>query len=285
MPEVPDLEAIRTFLNRRILGEAVERVAVNIPVVIRVPRDDFVRLLTGDSFGEIRRHGKFLLFPFASGRILVINPMLTGRFTYAQPAERKHARTCFSLGITNGWEVRYADQRFMGRVYLVTADELMGVPQFAEMGPDVLDPELTEAVFRERLRKHSGQIKSILVNHRFVAGIGNAYSDEILWEAHIHPYRKRTQLSGDEIGALYKAIGAVFDWAGPIVAEKMEESLDYSEWREHLRVHRRGGQPCPRCGSTISEITAGQRITSFCRTCQPEVPLQPESNTTRRTFQ
>jgi formamidopyrimidine-DNA glycosylase len=268
MPEVPDLEAIRTFLNHRIAGESIERVDVNIPVVVRVPRVDFVRLLTNDTFGEIQRHGKFLLFPFASGRILVVNPMLTGRFAYVERSAKKYARTCFVLGISTGRELRYADQRFMGRVYLVETDQLLTVPQFAEMGPDVLSPELTEQVFRDRIRKHSGQIKSILVNHKFVAGIGNAYSDEILWEARIHPYRKRTQLSDAEIGALYKAMRSVFEWANPIVAEKMSESLDYAEWRDHLRVHRRGGQPCPRCGATISEITAGQRITSFCRTCQ-----------------
>jgi formamidopyrimidine-DNA glycosylase len=145
------------------------------------------------------------------------------------------------------------------------------------MGPDVLAPDLTEEVFRERLRRYSGQIKSILVNHKFVAGIGNAYSDEILWEAGIHPYRKRTQLTDQEIGRLYQAMHWVIAWATEIVAEKMQESLDYSEWRDHLRVHRRGGQPCPRCGNPISEITAGQRITSFCRHCQPDGwPAAPE---------
>jgi formamidopyrimidine-DNA glycosylase len=140
------------------------------------------------------------------------------------------------------------------------------------MGPDVLSPSLTEEVFRERLRKYTGQIKSILVNHKFVAGIGNAYADEILWQARVHPYRKRSQMSDDEIGALYHATRDVLNWAEPIVWEKMGESLDYKEWRDHLRVHRRGGEPCPRCGTKISEITAGQRITSFCRTCQPEIP-------------
>jgi formamidopyrimidine-DNA glycosylase len=138
------------------------------------------------------------------------------------------------------------------------------------MGPDVLDPALTEDVYLARLKRHNGQIKSILVNHKFVAGVGNAYSDEILWEARVHPYRKRNQLSEAEQSALYHATRSVLEWAGEIVAQKMEESLDYQEWRDHLRVHRRGGQPCPRCGTTISEITAGQRITSFCRSCQPE---------------
>lgn len=229
-----------------------------------------MRLLTNDRFGEVLRHGKFLLFPLASGRVMVINAMLTGRFSLVEPQTRRHARTCFALGLSTGAELRYADQRVMGRVYLVESEKLDTIPQFAEMGPDVLSPALTEDEFRTRLRKHNGQIKGILVNLKFVAGIGNAYSDEILWVAGIHPYRKRPALTDDEVGRLYHACREVFEWAGPIVAEKMDESLDYSEWRDHLRVHRRGGQPCPRCGTTISEITAGQRITSFCRTCQPE---------------
>jgi formamidopyrimidine-DNA glycosylase len=272
MPEVPDLEAIRKFFNRTVAGETIEKVDTPIPVVIRVPREEFVRLLTGDTLGEVHRHGKFLLFTLASGRIMVINAMLTGRFTLAPPTQRRHARTCFVLGLSGGQELRYADQRLMGRVYLATPETLETLPQFAEMGPDVLSPALTEEVFRDRLRKYTGQIKSVLVNHKFVAGIGNAYADEILWEARVHPYRKRSQMSDEEIGALYHAMGDVLNWAEPIVWEKMGESLDYKEWRDHLRVHRRGGEPCPRCGSTISEITAGQRITSFCRTCQPEVP-------------
>jgi formamidopyrimidine-DNA glycosylase len=272
MPEVPDLEAIRAFFNQRIVGEKVESVDVLIPIVVRIPQADFRRLMTGDTFGEVLRHGKFLMFPMASGRLMVVNPMLTGRFSYVDPSTKRAARTCFVLALSTGKELRYADQRVMGRVYLVPREELQTVPQFAEMGPDVFAADLTADLFAQRLKRFSGQIKSTLVNHRFVAGIGNAYADEILWEAGIHPYRRRTDLSDEEVARLYQAMRAVLEWATPIVAEKMSptgEDLDYTEWRDHLRVHRRGGQPCPRCGTTISEITAGQRITSFCRTCQP----------------
>jgi formamidopyrimidine-DNA glycosylase len=272
MPEVPDLEAIRKFFNRTVAGETIEGVDTPIPVVIRVPRDEFVRLLTGETLGEVHRHGKFLLFTLGSGRVMVVNAMLTGRFSLAAQSEKRPARTCLVQRLSGGRELRYADQPLMGRVYLATPETLETLPQFAEMGPDVLSPSLTEEVFRERLRKYTGQIKSILVNHKFVAGIGNAYADEILWQARVHPYRKRSQMSDEEIGALYHATREVLDWAEPIVWEKMGESLDYKEWRDHLRVHRRGGEPCPRCGTKISEITAGQRITSFCRTCQPEIP-------------
>ncbi len=269
MPEVPDLEAIRKFFNRNIIGTDVQGVELNIPIVVRIPREDFVRLLTGNTMGEVQRHGKFLLFTLASGHLLVINPMLTGRFSYGEQPARKQARTCFVLELSNNHVLRYADQRVMGRVYIVASDELDTVPQFAEMGPDILSQELTESVFRERIRRYTAQIKSILVNHKFVAGIGNAYSDEILWEAGVHPYRRRTQLDDEEIGKLYHASGSVLRWAEEIVAAKMTETLDYAEWREHLKVHRRGGSDCPRCGAKISEITAGQRITSFCRHCQP----------------
>ncbi|MGB2695030.1 MAG: DNA-formamidopyrimidine glycosylase family protein [Dehalococcoidia bacterium] len=268
MPEIPDLEAIRGFLNERLPGTRIERAEFLIPVVFRVPKADFVRTLGGNTFGETTRRGKFLLFSLESGHNLVINAMLAGRFQYLQPAVKRRARTCMVLGLANGWELRYADDRVMGKIYLVTEDQLQKLPQFPEMGPDALD--VSEEEFAERIRKFRGQIKNILVNHRFVAGIGNAYADEILFSARMHPYRKRTELGDDDIARLYAAIHKVFDWATPIVAAKMQEELNYEERRDFLKIHRRGGDQCPVCGTRISEITAGQRITSFCRNCQPD---------------
>jgi formamidopyrimidine-DNA glycosylase len=228
--------------------------------------------MTGDTFGEVHRFGKFLLFSLTSGRVLVVNPMLTGRFSYLSSKEKRKGRTGLVLTLGNGQDIRYADQRVMGRIYLTTPEEVPNLPQFGDSGPDVLSSEVTEQVFRDRLKKHNGQIKAILTNHKFLAGIGNAYSDEILWEAKVHPYRKRPSLTDEEITALYNAIHTTMQWAIDILGDLMKDKLDYTEWREHLRVHRRGGQPCPRCGTTISEVTAGQRITSFCRSCQPDIP-------------
>ena len=267
MPEIPDLEAIRGFLNQRLPGVAIERAEYLIPVVFRVPKDEFVSTLAGDVFGETQRRGKFLLFALKSKRLLVINAMLTGRFQYLQPDQKRRARTCFVIALSNGWELRYADDRLMGKIYLVPADRLGEVPQFAEMGPDAL--EVTEEEFAQRIRRFTGMIKNILVNLRFVAGIGNAYADEILFAARLHPYRKRTSLKEDDIERLYRSMRKVFAWATPIVAEQMRDELNYDERRGFLKVHRKGGEPCPVCGTRISEITAGQRITSFCRNCQP----------------
>lgn len=268
MPEIPDLEAIRGFFNQRLPGARIERVEFLIPVVFRVPKDEFVRTLEGNTFGETTRRGKFLLFALESGHRLVINAMLAGRFQYLQPDVKRRARTCLVLGLANGWELRYVDERLMGKIYLVLADRLLEVPQFAEMGPDALEVSAEE--FAERIRKFRGQIKNILVNHRFIAGIGNAYADEVLFAARIHPYRRRTELRDEDIRRLYEAMRKVFAWATPIVAEQMRDELNYEERRDFLKVHRRGGEQCPVCGTRISEITAGQRITSFCRNCQPD---------------
>jgi formamidopyrimidine-DNA glycosylase len=126
----------------------------------------------------------------------------------------------------------------------------------------------------EALHRYRGAIKSILTNAAFVQGIGNAYADEILWEACINPYTPRTRLAEPELRRLYQAARAVMAWATPLARERMVRNgtLDYEERRDFLRIHRRGGEPCPRCGTRITEITANQRITDFCRTCQPGGP-------------
>jgi formamidopyrimidine-DNA glycosylase len=267
MPEIPDLEAIRGFLNQRLPGTPIERAESLIPVVFRVPKEEFASTLEGNTFGETDRYGKFLLFHLESGHLLVINPMLAGRFQYLRPDVRRRARTAMVLGLADGWELRYADERVMGKIYLVLEKDLGQVPQFADMGPDAL--AVSEDEFVQRARRFTGQTKNVLVNAKFVAGIGNAYSDEILFAARIHPYRKRSTLGEDDLRRLYASMHKVFAWATPIVAEQMRDELNYEERRDFLKIHRKGGEPCPVCGTRITEITAGQRITDFCRNCQP----------------
>ena len=135
-----------------------------------------------------------------------------------------------------------------------------------------MDPSLDEDAWVERIKKYRGQIKGVLTKAEFVQGIGNAYADEILWEAKINPYRPRTRLSEEQLRELFRAARAVMTWATPLVRDSMVKDgvLDYEERRDFMHVHRLGGKPCPRCGHTISELTPNQRVTSFCRNCQPE---------------
>jgi formamidopyrimidine-DNA glycosylase len=273
VPEIPDLEAIRGFLNQRIVGVEITGAETPIPYIVRTPAADIAATLIGNRFGQVLRRGKFLLFGLADESVLVINPMLTGRFQYVQPSTKKRAKTCLIVTLANGWQLRYSDQMLMGKIYVVPADAIMSVPMFADMGPDAL--EVTEEEFRARIRKYQGAIKNVLTNHKFIAGIGNAYSDEILFEARIQPFRKRSTLSDAEADALYRAIGTVMQRSIAIVGEKFRDELDYEDWRDHLKVHRKGGDGknkdagrCPRCGTHITEISPNQRVTSYCRTCQ-----------------
>jgi formamidopyrimidine-DNA glycosylase len=267
MPELPDLEVIRGFLEERVVGREIVAAEVVRPTVIRnLLEGDFDARLSGQRVTAVHRHGKFLLFDLASGDYVVLNPMLAGRLQYCLPDARRQPRTYLVLTLDDGHELRYSDQRSMGKIYLT--DELARVPGFSELGPDVLDPALTLEVFRERLRRFRGEIKRVLTRQAFIAGVGNAYADEILWQAGISPFRKRPKLSDEEIARLYDAMHQVLSEAIAILRRQVGADI-HVEIRDFLRVHRRGGEPCPRCGTRISEITAQKRITSFCRTCQP----------------
>jgi formamidopyrimidine-DNA glycosylase len=251
----------------------VSQAVVAIPIVVRASKEQFAEALGGETFAEVRRQGKYLLFPFQSGAIMVVHPMLTGRFQYCDPAEKRRAKTAFVLSLDSGMELRYFDQRLMGKVYLARdeGDLPAVVPRWTEMGPDAMSPQLTEELFVQRLRRYRGQVKNVLTKEQCVAGIGNAYADEVLWEAGVHPYRKLTELPDEALGGLYRAMRSVMEWATLIVVERMEaDGLPDDHYRDHLRVHRKGGEACPRCGSRVSEITAGHRITNFCRRCQAQ---------------
>jgi len=267
MPELPDLEIIREFLSPRITGVPIVAAEVRRPLVVR-------NLLGGDPSGHLvgrclmapRRRGKFLLLPLDSGTTLVINPMLAGRLRYGDPLPRDRTRDALVLQLASGHELRYHDAKDMGKVYL-TAD-LSQVPTFAELGPEAIDPELTLDAFRQRLRRHHGEIKGILTNQSFVAGIGNAYADEICWRAGLYPFRRRPSLDESEIAQLHTAMQAVLEEAIEILRERVGADI-HVEIRDFLAIHGKAGQSCPRCGGAISRVTRARRTTDFCRTCQP----------------
>lgn len=268
MPELPDLEAIKDFLNRKVVGLTIESATVINTIPIRRPgASEFAATLTGNALVDTQRRGKFLLLSMRSGHTLAINSMLTGRLQYATGADKQRAKTCFVLRLEDGNELRYFDSKLMGKIYLVPEANLNDIPGFEIMGPEVADESISLEEFQSRLKRHSGQIKNILVNAKFLAGIGNAYADEVLFHAGIYPYRRRSTLKVQEIERLHLAIGEVLQEGREEVSARMGEAI-HIKIRDFLKVHGKGGQPCPTCGHTISQITANQRLTNFCRQCQ-----------------
>lgn len=273
MPEAPDLEVIKEVLTRQVMNRRVAEVRALKPTVLRsLVTQDFSSHLTGRTLADVSRQGKFLFLNFSGNAVLAVNPMLTGTLRLSEPGDRLYKSTCLILAFGDDLELRYLDDRQMSKLYYVAADQLDLVPGLNDQGPDALTSDIPFQEFQDRLRPYRGEIKGILTRSTFIAGIGNAYSDEILFAAGISPFRKRTALSELELELelerLYHSSRQVLRDAVEVLRERMGKETHH-KIRDFLQVHNKGGQPCPRCGGTISQLTANQRITSFCRHCQP----------------
>jgi formamidopyrimidine-DNA glycosylase len=271
LPELPDLTVVAEELAARVTGRSVLEATAPAPILVRATPAELAALL-GTTLGTARRRGKFLLLPFERDgnpfRLLAANPMLAGRFWLLPDGKAKvRARTGLRLRFADGGELRYVDREMLGKLYLVAPDGLDAIPGWTEMGPDADDPELTLEAFRQRIRRHPGELKSLLRNSKFVAGIGNAYSDEILWDAKLAPLRRRSSLRPEEIDRLYASMRAVLEDAKNRLRVLVPPDIA-QQHREFLKVHLRGGAPCPRCGKELRQI-GGDEATTFCRTCQP----------------
>lgn len=268
MPEIPDLEAIAAYLTKNIVGASIEDISIPIPWMIRSPHPERPeKVLIGESIQKIARRGKHLIFSLRVAT-LVVHPMLVGKFYLVPPEDPPPREMVFDLLLSTGRSLRYADERRMGRIYLVPGHDLGAIPGFAQQGPDPLEEHFTFDRFLERLKGRHGEIKGLLTNAKVISGIGNAYVDEILFEAGIYPFRKKADLSEQELRSIYEAIPLVLNRAKEIVAGRMGEQIDL-KIRDFLQVHGKAGKPCPRCGQRIASVGRRERSTQFCRRCQP----------------
>ncbi len=240
--------------------------------LLRYPVENFALELPARRITSLTRRGKHLVFQTELGgggapRWLVINPMLGGRFQLAAADEPVPATEVFILRVEGRHELRYLDFRDMGRIYWV-ADLDLEVPGWRGLGPeaDAVETMGLDA-FRKRLRRFRDELKDLLRNQEFVAGIGNAYSDEILFAARLLPLRRRASLKPAEEEALYAAIPSVLSQA----VEAILANPNYEESkqdRSFMAVHMKGGKDCPRCGHRISQIGSNREPLNFCRGCQ-----------------
>jgi formamidopyrimidine-DNA glycosylase len=290
VPELPDLAVVADALHATLSGRVVTDAEAPAPLAVRgTPAE--LGALVGQRLDRVTRRGKFVLFDLERDRV-AINAMLTGRFQVAAPSERRPPKTAFVLRFglratlpataapwTRGaaWlppdearvELRYRDPSQMGMVYLRPAGIERNVPglEAPDQGPDADDPELTLDAWRQRIRRHPGELKALLRNQAFVAGIGNAYSDEILHAARLSPFRKRPSLAPEEIDALYGATRTVLADAVAVLRDRVPPRFE-AQVRDFLAVHLKGGQPCPRCGARLSEVSSRHEATTWCRSCQ-----------------
>jgi formamidopyrimidine-DNA glycosylase len=283
MPELPEVEALATFLRERAVGRTIKRADVAAISAVKT-FDPPISTLTGAYIVDATRHGKFLdlvLASEAAGEVLhLITHLSRAGWLHwreslppAPPrpggkgpiALRLHLDPEFPDGPVAGFDLTEAGTQKRLAVYLVR--DPIEVPGIARLGPDAL--EVTREQLAELMAGQRAQLKGALTDQTVLAGIGNAYSDEILHTAKLSPFKIAAKLTDDELGRLYAAMGSTLrDAVARSVGQKAATLK--AEKRSGLQVHARTGLPCPVCGDTIREVSFADRSFQYCPTCQTE---------------
>jgi len=271
MPELPEVETIARGLQELLIGRQFIGVRVGWENLVARPTvEEFKRGLVGQRILGVKRRGKYLVFTLSSGGSLIVHLRMTGRLLIKNADDEldKHDHLIFELD--DARELRFNEVRKLGRVYLVdNEDEVVG-----DLGPEPLDDDFTSADFAALLSGRRGMIKPLLLKQQFMAGVGNIYADEALFAARIHPERRADTLTAEEAEGLYHALRQVLrqgiENRGTTLTAYRDAEGREGENQDYLRVFRRAGQPCPRCGTPIERTVVGGRGTYFCPKCQSQ---------------
>ena len=278
MPELPEVETIRRTLEPHLLGREVRDVQVFTPSVWRGETPP-VALVASRIIG-LGRRGKHLFLHFQAGQVLHVHLGMTGRLLYRdgdrdrggdQDREgdnddlQKHLHLVFRL---DRGELHYWDQRRFGYLEIVTPEAAARWP----LGPEPLDPDFGPAVLLECLQSRKASVKSLLLDQRLLAGIGNIYADESLWRARLSPFRAGGDLTKDELRVLSQVLRQVLQEAvagrGTTFSDYRDGDGQPGDFAASLRVYGKAGQPCPRCGTPLIRGKVAGRGTYFCPRCQ-----------------
>ena len=273
MPELPEVETIKRILEPQLTGRGIVRVHILQAKVIAYPEaEEFAAHLTRHCIRGMTRRGKFLQLMLESGDRLCLHLRMTGQLlvTPADHPEEKH--THLVLELSDGKQLRYLDQRRFGRFWLLPGGEADTVTGMEKLGLEPDDPALTAEWLRGKLGRRDRAIKELLLDQSIVCGIGNIYSDEILFACGIAPDRSGRSLSGQEWTRLAETIPAIIAWGIETNAMTAEEYLagKGKEYRNtpDLRVYGRGGKPCVNCGTPLVCRRIGSRSSCSCPDCQ-----------------
>lgn len=269
MPELPDLLYITRYLQRQILNRRIVSASVHQPVVIRnIIGEPVEGVLRDLFFTRIDFHGPFLRFTLSSMVEIVVNLMLAGRVQHQKKGDHPLGFKLLALKLDDGTWLNICDEQKMAKIYLVHPGDYAGITGFADQGVDIRSQEFTEAYFLQLAARHSRkQVRVFINDHAALSSIGNAYADEILFEAKIHPKTIVASLSAGERAALYRAIGSVMQYGIDRVAGAAQPI--HQKVRDHMKVRNRQGHPCPVCGTKVRREGVHGYDVFFCPTCQP----------------
>ncbi len=272
MPELPEVETIKQDLEKKIVGRTVNRADVHLLRMIRKhdSAEEFKQAVEGRSIRNMERRGKFLLFRLESENTMVLHLGMTGQLllrSSQSPLEvDKHTHLVFHFNDSN--MLLFRDVRQFGQVFIAGTSAL---EKQLGLGPEPLSPDFQEKDLVSVLNRTT-KIKQLLMDQKRIAGIGNIYADEALFEAGINPPRLANSLTPQETHRLFLALQRILKEAielrGTSIANYVDTSGRRGEMQNRHRVYRRTGEPCQRCGKKIRKIKVGGRSTHFCPQCQ-----------------
>ena len=278
MPELPEVETLRRDLDKEIVGKRVKSVEVlGMRSIRRHPnKKHFIGRLEGRKVTGIERKGKYLVVRLEGGDVLVVHLGMSGQLLRAkgvkEPME-KHCHVCVTF--TQGGQLRFVDPRTFGEMFVTAADELEEqVPELAHLGFDPIEDVMSWVKFAAMLAERKTKLKTLLMDQRFMAGIGNVYSDEILFAAGLRHDRSSESLSAQEVRRLYRAIGETLQDAikhrGSSLADEQYRDLFgvIGDYQSQHKVYDREGQPCRRCRSPVVRVKLSGRSSFYCAQCQ-----------------
>jgi formamidopyrimidine-DNA glycosylase len=274
MPELPEVQTIVEDLKSTgIIGATVTDAQVFWSRTIAgLTPETFCLRIKRQTVTNVRRRGKFIVFDFLGANHLLIHLRMTGRLLWTVSGQNRSKHEHVILNFGNQRQLRFHDTRKFGRFYLVKNPEII----LGRLGPEPLAPEFTLEVFSKHLIRRQRQIKPLLLDQSFIAGLGNIYTDEALWTAKIHPSRVASSLSKAETRALYRSIAKVLQRGlknlgttlGTGASNFYSIARNQGRNRDQLMVFRRTDLPCPRCKTPVERIVVGQRSTHICPRCQ-----------------
>ena len=280
MPELPEVEVIRRDLQSEVVGRTISRAEVrdvpNAPRVIRrhTARAEFEAPLQETTIRRLDRRGKYLLFHLDGYAVMVVHLGMAGRLTLSESIEPLAKHTHVVLSFAGGGELRYVDPRTFGEMFVTEEGELGDIPELVRLGRDPLVQELPAEFLAEAFARRKTRAKPLLMDQGFLCGLGNIYSDEVLFLSGIRHDRPTVQVTRDEIGLLHEAIPQVLQDAithrGSSIADEQYRDLygAVGGYQKRLRVYGREAEPCVRCGTPIERARWSNRSTFFCPSCQ-----------------
>ena len=307
MPELPEVETVARELNRKLRGRKISSLEILAPKIVGVgpatlsPKRSttpavltkFKRVVRGQKFLSVRRRAKLLIFDLSGPWSMLVHLKMTGQFIFEDAGLRKtthgeyrllnklsapkvklpakHTHIIFKFADHS--TLYFNDVRKFGYLKLVHDSEIGHVKELAEYGPEPLDKKFSEAVFVAQVRKRpNGKIKQVLMDNQVVVGIGNIYSDEILFHAGIRPARLVSRLSGSDLARIYRHIRPILEKAilakGSSVGDFVRTDGSWGRMGKYHFVYGRKGQKCKNCGAVIQAVKLGGRTASFCPHCQ-----------------